>query len=92
LVDVQDFYAALVESSDDAIAAQDLNGTVIARDPGAERLFGYSASEIVGQSIRKLLPPEKHEEEDILLAGSAPASGSPRSSPHAYTSPAGWST
>ena len=67
LFEVSDFYAALVESSDDAIVAKDLDGRVIAWNPAAERLFGYSAREIVGGSIRRLLPEERQDEEDRIL-------------------------
>src|SRR5579872_1322432 len=50
--------AALVESSDDAIIATDLEGVVSAWNKGAERLFGYSEPEIVGKNISLLYPPE----------------------------------
>jgi len=59
--------AAVVDSSEDAILSKTLNGTITAWNPGAERLFGYSASEAVGKPMRMLLPPERtHEEVDIL--------------------------
>src|SRR3569833_2505951 len=63
-----DHYIALVESSDDAIVAKDLSSTVVSWNPAAERLFGYSADEMVGQSIRRLIPPERQDEEDEILA------------------------
>jgi PAS domain S-box-containing protein len=63
-----DHYIALVESSDDAIAAKDLDSTIVSWNPAAERLFGYTAAEMVGQSIRKLIPAERQEEEDRILA------------------------
>ncbi|WEK47448.1 MAG: PAS domain S-box protein [Candidatus Andeanibacterium colombiense] len=62
------FYAALVESSDDAIVAKDLGSVVVSWNPAAERLFGYSAEEMVGESIRRLIPPERQQEEDAILA------------------------
>lgn len=68
MVEVYDFYAELVASSDDAIVAKDINGTVIAWNPAAERLFGYSAEEMVGQSIRRLLPDDRQNEEDLILS------------------------
>lgn len=68
LIEVYDFYAALVESNDDAIVAKDTEGVVVAWNPAAERLFGYSAAEMVGQSIRRLLPPDRQDEEDEILA------------------------
>lgn len=68
MVEVRDFYEALVESSDDAIVAKDTDGNVIAWNPAAERLFGWTASEMVGQSIRRILPDDRQHEEDEILA------------------------
>lgn len=65
---VHNLYAALVESSDDAIVAKELDGTIVSWNPAAERIFGYSAEEIVGQSVRRLLPPERQDEEDRIIA------------------------
>lgn len=59
--------AAIVTGSDDAIIAKDLNGTVQSWNPAAERMFGYAPDEIVGQSITKLLPPDRPNEEDEIL-------------------------
>ncbi|HTM95929.1 MAG TPA: PAS domain S-box protein [Croceibacterium sp.] len=64
----QDFFTALVESADVGIVAKDLDGVVITWNPAAERLFGYSSAEMVGQSIRRLLPPDRQNEEDEILA------------------------
>lgn len=67
MIGIYDFYAALVESTDDAIVAKDVNGTVISWNPAAERLFGWTSAEMVGGSIRRLLPDDRqHEEDDIL--------------------------
>jgi PAS domain S-box-containing protein len=67
LIGIYDFYAALVESSDDAIVAKDVNGLIISWNPAAERLFGWTSEEMVGGSIRRLLPDDRqHEEDDIL--------------------------
>jgi len=60
--------AALVQSSDDAIIAKSLDGTITSWNPGAERLFGYSCSEAVGESMRMLLPEERANEESDILA------------------------
>jgi PAS domain S-box-containing protein len=64
----QAYLAAIVESSDDAIIAKDLNGIVQSCNHAAERLFGYSAEELVGQSIRILIPPDRQAEEDLILS------------------------
>jgi PAS domain S-box-containing protein len=58
---------AIVESSDDAIAGKDLNGVVTSWNKGAEALFGYSAREMVGESVTRLIPAERHVEEDEIL-------------------------
>ncbi|MGC2612298.1 MAG: PAS domain S-box protein [Candidatus Sulfotelmatobacter sp.] len=59
--------AAVVDSSDDAVISKDLDGTINSWNRGAQKIFGYSASETVGQSMQMLIPPERrHEEADIL--------------------------
>lgn len=60
--------AAIVESSDDAILSEDLDGIIQTWNPGAERMFGYTAEEIVGRSITTLMPPERAHEEGPFLA------------------------
>jgi PAS domain S-box-containing protein len=60
--------AAIVESSDDAIVSKDLNGIVRSWNPGAERIFGYSESEVLGRSIRLIIPDDRQAEEDEVLA------------------------
>jgi PAS domain S-box-containing protein len=59
--------AALVQSSDDAIASKDLDGVVRSWNPAAERMFGYTPSEMVGQSIRVIIPSDRWSEEDDVL-------------------------
>jgi PAS domain S-box-containing protein len=59
--------AAVVESSDDAIISKTLEGTITSWNRGAERVFGYSASEAIGKPMLMLFPPERvNEESDIL--------------------------
>ena len=65
---VQAHLAAIVESSEDGILSKDLDGIVQSCNAAAERLFGYSASELVGRSVRVLIPPERQSEEDAILA------------------------
>jgi PAS domain S-box-containing protein len=63
----QAMLGAIVSSSDDAIISKSLEGIIQTWNAGAERLFGYSAEEAIGQSIKLLIPPERHSEEPALL-------------------------
>jgi PAS domain S-box-containing protein len=67
-MDPRDHYAALIASSDDGIVAKDLDGVVVSWNPAAELLFGWTAEEMVGHTIRRLLPPDRQDEEDGILA------------------------
>jgi PAS domain S-box-containing protein len=60
--------AAIVESSDDAIFSKTLDGVITSWNPGAERLFGYSAEEAIGHPMESFMPPEKVDEESPILA------------------------
>ncbi len=61
------FLAAIVSSCSDAIVGKTLDGTVTSWNEAATRLFGYSEEEMIGESIRRLIPPER-QEEDVILA------------------------
>jgi PAS domain S-box-containing protein len=59
--------ASIVESSDAAIIAKDLEGVIRAWNPAAERMFGYRAEEAIGKSIRIIIPPDREDEESAVL-------------------------
>jgi PAS domain S-box-containing protein len=59
--------AAIVVNSEDAIVSKQLDGTIVSWNAAAERIFGYSAAEIVGRSIFELVPPELHADEHQVL-------------------------
>ena len=59
--------AAIVDLSDDPIIGKDLNGVVFAWNRAAERLFGYTASEVIGQPLTLIFPPDRLEEEGFIL-------------------------
>jgi PAS domain S-box-containing protein len=60
--------AAIVQSSDDAIVSKDLNGIVRSWNPAAERMFGYTPSEMIGHSITLIIPRDRIAEEDEVLS------------------------
>jgi PAS domain S-box-containing protein len=59
--------AAIVESSDDVILSKDLNGIITSWNGAASRVFGYSAKEMIGQSILKLIPEDLHSDEKTII-------------------------
>lgn len=61
-------YRAIVDSSDDGIVSKNLQGIVLTWNKAAERIFGYSAEEMIGESILKILPDERKEEEVLILS------------------------
>ena len=60
--------AAIVESSGDAIIGKTLDGRITSWNAGARQLFGYTAAEAIGRSVRMLLPPDRMDEEMRILA------------------------
>ena len=60
--------ASIVETSDDAIISKNLDGTINTWNRGAERLFGYTKEEIVGKSVKTLIPEDRHDEEPEIIS------------------------
>ena len=60
-------HAAVVESSEDAIISQNPDGVIVSWNAGAQRIFGYTEAEAVGQPITILIPPESRDEENKIL-------------------------
>ena len=61
-------FAAIINSSDDAIVSKTVQGIITSWNPGAERMFGYTAAEAVGQSITLIIPQDRRAEEEEVLA------------------------
>ncbi len=59
--------AAIVESSDDAIIGMDLDGTITSWNTGAGKIFGFTAAEVVGSPILRLIPADRQEEDKTIL-------------------------
>ncbi|MGC2077039.1 MAG: PAS domain S-box protein, partial [Xanthobacteraceae bacterium] len=59
---------SIVENSDDAIITKNLDGIISSWNKAAERIFGYTAEEVIGKSCNIIHPPERHDEEPALLA------------------------
>jgi PAS domain S-box-containing protein len=64
----QSYLGAILESADEAIISKNLDGVIQWSNAAAERVFGYTASEMVGQSVRMLIPLERQQEEEEILA------------------------
>lgn len=67
LVDPRFHLAAIVAFAEDAIVSKDLNGIVTSWNEGAQRMFGFTADEMIGQSILRIIPEELHYQEDEIL-------------------------
>jgi PAS domain S-box-containing protein len=63
----QGLLAAIVESAEDAIISKNLDGVIESWNRGAEHLFEYRAEEAIGQSIKLIIPLERHHEEEVIL-------------------------
>lgn len=66
-MDLLSHLAAIVASSDDAILSKTLDGTITSWNPSAERMFGYTAEEMIGQPILRIIPPDRQAEETEIL-------------------------
>jgi PAS domain S-box-containing protein len=62
------FLASIISSANDAIVSKDLDGIITSWNAAAERIFGYTADEMIGQPVLKLIPPKYHGEEPQILA------------------------
>jgi PAS domain S-box-containing protein len=60
--------AAIVESSDDAIVSKTLQGIIKTWNKGAERIFGWTADEVIGKPITIIIPPDRLQEEPVILS------------------------
>jgi PAS domain S-box-containing protein len=60
--------AALIESADDAIISKTLDGIITSWNKGAQRIFGYTADEVIGKPVTILIPPDHEDEEPAILA------------------------
>nr|MDQ3805158.1 PAS domain S-box protein [Acidobacteriota bacterium] len=60
--------SAIIESADDAIVSKTLEGVITSWNRGAERIFGYTAEEVIGKPVLILIPPELRDEEPAILA------------------------
>jgi PAS domain S-box-containing protein len=66
--EIPGYLAAIVESADDAILSKDLDGVIRSVNAAAERLFGYTAAELIGRPVTLLIPPERQDDEARILS------------------------
>lgn len=66
--ETQAWLASIVESSDDAIISKNLDGVIQSWNKGAERLFGWTAAEAIGQHITLIIPPDRYDEEAGIIS------------------------
>lgn len=67
LAEKQAMLVAIIESSEDAIISKDLNGRISSWNKAAERMFGYTEKEVIGQLIYILIPDDRRHEEEMIL-------------------------
>jgi len=67
IADIRNFLASIVDSSDDAILSKDLNGYILSWNQSAQRLYGYTAEEIIGRHVSILAPPEIPEDIPTIM-------------------------
>ena len=68
MAELQSLLSLIVASTDDAIVSKDLDGTITSWNRGAERMFGYTADEMIGASILRIIPEERRAEEAAILS------------------------
>ena len=66
-MDYAGLFAAIVNSVEAVVISKTLDGTVLSWNPAAEAIFGWSADEMIGQSIRRIIPEDRQQEEDMIL-------------------------
>ncbi len=60
--------AAIVESTDDAVISKNLDSIITSWNKGAERMFGYTEKEMIGESVMKIIPKDRQDEEPVIIA------------------------
>ena len=65
--EIKQRFSSIVQFSDDAIISKNLQGVIESWNEGAERIFGYTAKEAIGQSVKMLIPPDRIDEEGEIL-------------------------